>query len=165
MKRRHLAMATLVVLFVATLGLAQGSENKNTASTNIAKPKMSKRAIERALVAKEKALWEMVKQGDVKGFKRNFSPDYAGVYEDGIHTLDAEVKGIGDVKLKSYALSDIKMMMPTSDIAILTYKVNSQGEAQGQDISGDYYCSSVWANRGGKWIAVSHSEVRAAKTH
>lgn len=164
MKRRHLAMATLVVLFVATLGLAQGGENKNAANPATAKPKMSKKAIERALVAKEKALWELVKNNDAKGFRRNFSPDYAGVYEDGIHTLDVEVKGIGDVKLKSYALSDIKMMMPTSDTAILTYKVNSQGEAQGQDISGDYYCSSVWVNRAGKWTAVSHSEVRAAKT-
>ena len=163
MRRRHTVLATLVVLIVATLGFAQGSENKNAANTNSAKPKMSKRAIERSLVAKEKSLWEMVKQGDVKGFKRNFSPDFAGVYEDGIHTLDTDVKGISETKLKSYALSETKMIMPTSDTAILTYKVNAQVEAQGQDVSGDYYCSSTWVNRGGKWIAVSHSEVKAAK--
>jgi hypothetical protein len=156
-------MAALIVLLVATAGFAQGSENKNAANPNSAKPKMSKRAIERTLVAKEKSLWEMVKQGDVKGFKRNFSPDYAGVYEDGIHTLDVEADGISKTKLKAYALSDIKMMLPASDTAILTYKVNSQGEAQGQDFSGDYYCSSVWVNRGGKWIAVAHSEIKAAK--
>ncbi|MFL6213292.1 MAG: nuclear transport factor 2 family protein [Blastocatellia bacterium] len=163
MKRRHTVMATLVVLIVATLGFAQGSENKNAANTNSAKPKMSKKMIERAVVAKEKALWELVKKNDAKGFRKNFSPDFAGVYEDGIHTLDTEVQQIGEVKMKSYALTDIKMMMPTSDIAILTYKVNSQAEAQGQDISGDYYCSSTWVNRGGKWVAVMHSEVKAAK--
>ena len=162
--KRRIAMATWIVLLAATIGLAQGSDNKNTANSNSAKPKMSKKAIERTIVAKEKALWELVKNNDAKGFRRNFSPDYAGVYEDGVHTLDTEVKGIGETKMKSYALSDIKMIMPTSDTAILTYKVNSQAEAQGQDMSGDYYCSSTWVNRGGKWMAVSHSEVKAAKT-
>jgi hypothetical protein len=157
-------MATWVVLLAATIGFAQGSENKNAAGANSAKPKMSKKAVERALVAKEKSLWEMVKNNDAKGFRKNFSPDFAGIYEDGIHSLDTDVQGISQVKMKSYALTDIKMIMPTSDTAILTYKVNSQAEAQGQDISGDYYCSSTWVNRGGKWIAISHSEVRAAKT-
>ncbi|HKP14365.1 MAG TPA: nuclear transport factor 2 family protein, partial [Blastocatellia bacterium] len=142
------------------LGFAQGAENKNAAAAT-AKPKMSKKAIERALVAREKALWELVKKNDPKGFKRNFGTDYVGIYEDGVHTLDVEAEGIGQTKLKSYALSDIKMMMPTGDTAILTYKVNSQGEAQGQEFSGDYYCSSTWANRGGRWVAIAHSEVKA----
>ena len=164
MNRRHLAMAALLVLFVATLGFAQGSDNKNAANANSAKPKMSKKAVERALVAREKALWELVKKNDAKGFKKSFAADYVGVYEDGIHTLDDEVKGAGEAKMKSYALSDIKLTMPTSDTAILTYKVNSQAEVQGQDISGDYYCSSTWVNRGGRWVAIAHSEVKAAKT-
>ncbi len=162
--KRHATIAALIILATATLGFAQGAENKNAGSANTAKPKMSKKAIERTLIAKEKALWDMVKQGDAKSFKRNFSPDFAGVYEDGIHTLDFDAEQIGKTKLKSYTLSDVKVMLPTSDTAILTYKVNSQGDFQGQDISGDYYCSSVWINRGGKWLAVMHSEARAAKT-
>ena len=124
---------------------------------------MSKKAIERSLIAKEKALWEAVKKNDVNGFKRSFSADYVGVYEDGIHTLDVETEQVGEVKLKSYALSDIKMALPASDTAILTYKVNSQGDYKGQDFSGDYYCSSTWVSRGGRWVAVAHSEVKAAK--
>ena len=162
--KRHATIGALIMLAMATLGFAQGAANQNAGNANTAKPKMSKKAVERALIAKEKALWEMVKKGDAKGFRKNFSADYAGVYDDGIHTLDVEADGISQTKLKSYALSDVKMMMPTSDTAILTYKVNSQAEAQGQDISGDYYCSSVWVNRGGKWLAVMHSEAKAAKT-
>ena len=162
MKRRFVAMAALL-LALAALGFAQGAENKNAANTNSAKPKMSKKAIERAVIAKERALWEAVKKNDVKGFKRSFSADYVGVYEDGIHTLDAEAGQIADLKLRAYTLSDIKMAMPSGDTAILTYKVNSQGDYKGQDISGDFYCSSVWVSRGGRWVAVAHSEVKAAK--
>ncbi|MFL6277859.1 MAG: nuclear transport factor 2 family protein [Blastocatellia bacterium] len=163
MKGRLVATAALLVA-LATLGFAQGTENKNTANTNSAKPKMSKKAIERSLIAKEKALWEAVKKNDAKGFKRSFSADYVGVNEGGIHTLDDEVGEIADVKLTAYTLSDIKVAMPSGDTAILSYKVNSQGDYKGQDFSGDSYCSSVWINRGGRWVAVSHSEVKAAKT-
>ena len=164
MKKRQIGFAALILLMMATLGFAQGAENKNAANTNSAKPKMSKKAIERALIAKEKATWEAVKKNDVKGFKRNFSPDFAGVYEDGVHTVDVEAEQIADVKIKEYTLSDIKVALPTGDTAIITYKVNSQGDYKGQDFSGDYYCSSVWVNRGGKWVAVLHTEVKAAKT-
>ena len=164
MKKRQIGFAALILLMMATLGFAQGAENKNAANTNSAKPKMSKKAIERALIAKEKATWEAVKKNDVKGFKRNFSPDFAGVYEDGVHTVDVEAEQIPDVKMKMYTLSDIKVALPTGDTAIITYKVNSQGDYKGQDFSGDYYCSSVWVNRGGKWVAVLHTEVKAAKT-
>jgi hypothetical protein len=163
MEKRQIGFAALILLMMATLGFAQGAENKNAANTNSAKPKMSKKAIERALIAKEKTTWEAVKQNDVKGFKRNFSPDFAGVYEDGFHTVDMEAQQIPDVKMKLYTLSDIKVALPTSDIAIITYKVNSQGDYKGQDFSGDYHCSSVWMNRGGKWLAVLHTEVKAAK--
>src|SRR6059058_2594921 len=99
MKRRFVAIAALL-LALAALGFAQGAENKNAANTNSAKPKMSKKATERALIAKEKATWEAVKKHDVKGFKRNFSPDFAGVYEDGVHTVDVEAEQIADVKIK-----------------------------------------------------------------
>jgi hypothetical protein len=164
MKRRHLAIAALILLTMATLGFAQGADNKNAANTNSAKPKMSKKALERALIAKERSTWEAVKKNDVKGFKRNFSPDFAGVYEDGVHTVDVEAEQIADVKMKAYTLSDIKVALPTGDTAVITYKVNSQGDYKGQDFSGDYHCSSVWVNRGGKWVAVLHTEVKAAKT-
>ena len=163
MKRRLVASAALL-LALATLGFAQGADNKNAANSNSAKPKMSRKATERALIAKEKALWEAVKNNDAKTFRRSFSADYVGVAEDGVHTLDVEVSQISEVKLRSYALSDIKVAMPSSDTAILSYKVNSQGDFKGQDFSGDYYCSSVWVNRGGRWVAAAHSEVRAAKT-
>jgi hypothetical protein len=164
MKRRHLAIAALILLTMATVGFAQGADNKNAANTNSAKPKMSKKALERALIAKERSTWEAVKKNDVKGFKRNFSPDFAGVYEDGVHTVDVEAEQIADVKMKAYTLSDIKVALPTGDTAVITYKVNSQGDYKGQDFSGDYHCSSVWVNRGGKWVAVLHTEVKAAKT-
>src|ERR1044071_9143671 len=63
--KRHATIAALIILAMAALGFAQGAENKN-ANANAAKPKMSKKAVERALIAKEKALWEAVKKGDIK---------------------------------------------------------------------------------------------------
>lgn len=163
MKRRLVALFVLVLAF-ATFGFAQGTENKNTANSNSAKPKMSKKAIERALIAKEKALWEAVKQGDAKSFRKSFSADYTAVAEDGTHGIDTEVEQIADVKMQSYALSDIKVTLPAGNTAVLAYKVTVQSAFKGQDISGDYYCLSVWVNRAGRWVAVAHSEVKAAKT-
>jgi Domain of unknown function (DUF4440) len=164
MKRRNLAAAMQLLTLMATLGFAQGADNKNAANTNSAKPKMSKKAIERALITREKATWEAVKKNDVKTFRRYMVADYVAVDDGGVHTLDVEVGLIPDVKIRAYTLSDVKVTLPASDTAIVTYKVNSQGDYKGEDFSGDYVCSSVWVNRGGTWLAALHTEVRAAKT-
>lgn len=165
MNRRQAGIAAVMLLMMVTLGFAQGAEKKTTAAKpGGAKSKMSGKPSHEALIAKEKALWEAVKNGDAKGFKREFIADYAGVNQDGVHTLDDDVRQIGIVKLRSYSLSDLKVALPASDAAVLTYKATVQGDYQGQDFSGDYYCLSVWVKRGGKWVAAAHSEVKAAKT-
>ena len=160
--RRQAGIAAVMLLVMTTLGFAQGAEKKSAAKAG-GKSKTGGKPSHEALIAREKALWEAVKNGDAKGFKREFIADYAGVNEDGVHSLDDDVRQIGIVKLRSYSLNDLKVALPAGGTAVLTYKATVQGDYQGQDFSGDYYCMSVWVSRGGKWVAAAHSEVRAAK--
>jgi len=161
--RRQAGIAAVMLLVMTTLGFAQGAQNKAAAKAGGGKSKAGGKPSHEALIAREKTLWEAVKNGDAEGFKKEFIADYAGVNEDGVHTLEEDVKPIGTVKLRSYSLNDIKVALPATGTAVLTYKATVQGDYQGHDFSGDYYCMSVWVSRGGKWAAAAHSEVRAAK--
>jgi len=69
------------------------------------------------------------------------------------------IKGITgmDCDVKSYSLSDFKLNMPSSNVALLTYKGTAEGTCGGTAIP-VAWASSLFVNRGGKWYAYSHQE-------
>ena len=132
--------------------------------TKAAKPKgkaMSQSLPAKALINRETALWEIVKNKQVDAFRKYYADNYRGVSSDGVKDINQEVEGVRNVDLRDYSLTDTKVVFPNKDTAVLTYKVTVEGSYQGQDISGVYYASSVWVNEGGKWLAILHAEAKA----
>ena len=113
------------------------------------------------LIEREKAVWETLKNKQFDAFRQYYADDFRSVSEDGVHDIKQEMEGARNVDLKSYSLTDLKVLTPNEGTAIVTFKVAIQGSYQGQDISGAYYASSVWVNRGGKWLAILYTEVKA----
>ena len=164
--KKYLPLAVTLLVF-AGAALAQDVPRpvvaKPAAATSpTPKPAMSKAQIQRNLIATEKKLWEAWKNKDAKPFKATLAADGIMVGESGTADKAAAIKGITsmDCDVKSYSLSDFKLNMPSSNVALLTYKGTVEGTCGGVAIP-PVWSSSLFVNRGGKWYAYSHQESTA----
>ena len=55
----------------------------------------------------------------------------------------------------------MKVVFPSSDVAVITYKTTIQLTSEGKDMSGTYNSGSIWVKKGGKWLEVFHTEAKA----
>ena len=106
----------------------------------------------------EKSAWEAYKNKQADAFKGLMSKDYYGVYAEGMKTLDGETVDMAKSDLREYSFSDIRVVFPHPQMAVMIYKVKVQATAEGKDISGTYNSGSVWIQQGGKWVGAFHTE-------
>jgi hypothetical protein len=99
MKRLSLTLSILFLTAFACPCLAQTTDANKNATKTEAKP-MSKAAVQAALVAKEKSLWEAFKKKDAKPFERNLSADSLQIDVSGLATKADAVKGLADCDVK-----------------------------------------------------------------
>jgi hypothetical protein len=73
----------------------------------------------------------------------------------------------GSMVIKSFELSDMNVVFPTDQAAVLTYRVKQSIAERGKQelINQEMADSSVWLQKDGKWLCVMHTEtpVDAAK--
>ena len=155
---KEFVIAGVSLLLLISSGFGQ-SEMKKAAGPK--SKTVSQSPPDNLIIAREKEVWEVVKNRQLDKYRTYYASNFSAVYSDGVKSHDQEAEGVLKVELKSYALSETKVVFPNRDTPVLTYKVTVQGNYQGQDISGSYYCSSVWVKDGGKWLAALHTEVKA----
>jgi hypothetical protein len=149
MKKRFILFCVTFIA-AAPICFAQASPSKSDKSASK----------ETAITDLEKSAWEAYKNKQADAFKKLLSKDYCGVYADGIKTLDTEVADMAKTDLRDYSFADMKVVFPSADIAVITYKVTQQAISAGQDVSGAYNSAGVWMKRGGKWLGVFHTETK-----
>lgn len=154
---KNLNMKKQFILFCVTLIAAAPI---CFAQASPAKPAKSA-SNEKAITDLEKSAWESYKSKQADAFKKLMSQDYCGAYADGVKTLDMEVADMAKTDLRDYSLADMKVVFPSADVAVITYKTTMQETSEGKDMSGTYTSSSVWVKKGGKWLGVFHTEVKA----
>jgi hypothetical protein len=148
------------VALLAMISLCFGQADINKAAKTKGKA-MNQSLPHNALIDREKALWEIVKNKQVEAYKTYYADNFSAVYSDGVKDINQEVEGVRIVDLKDYSLTETKVVFPNKVTAVLTYKVTVHGSFKGEDISGVYYASSVWVKQGGKWLAILHTEAKA----
>jgi hypothetical protein len=116
---------------------------------------------EKVITDLEKSAWESYKNKHADTFKKLMSEDYRGAYAEALKTLDMEVADMAKTDLRDYSLADMKVVFPSADVAVITYKATIQETSEGKDMSGTYNSASVWVKKGGKWLGVFHTELKA----
>ena len=116
---------------------------------------------ETAITDLEKSAWESYKNKQADTFKKLMSQDYCGAYANALKTLDTEVADMAKADLRDYSLADMKVVFPSTDVAVVTYKATIQETFGGKDMSGTYNTASVWVKNGEKWLEVLHTELKA----
>jgi hypothetical protein len=113
-----------------------------------------------AIEAKEKAAWQAFKDKKSDDFKKLLSPNFVGVYADGVYTLQKQLDAMQKWDMKSFSLSDSNVVMTDADTAIVTCKAKVEGTFGGQDMSGTYNSGSIWQMKDGKWHVIYHSDMK-----
>ena len=132
------------------------SMNANTAATNTAAETTAAATTavsEADHIAREKQVWEMLKKKDYDGFASMLADDQVEVSSSGVNDKAGTVAGVKNGDFSTASLSDFKVVKLDDDAVLVTYLVKS---TEAGSNPGGYRESTVWVNRGGKWLAVFH---------
>ena len=149
--KKQFILFCVTLIAVAPVCFAQASPAKSAKSASN----------ETAITDLEKSAWQAYKNKQGDAFKKLMSRDYCGDYAEGSKNLDGEVADMAKTDLREYSLADIKVVFPSTEVAVITYKTTMQETSEGKDMSGTYNSASVWVKKGGKWLGVFHTEVKA----
>ena len=111
------------------------------------------------IIAKEKQLWDALKNRDYEAFGKMLSSDNVYISSDVVGGKDATVNGVRNFAPTEVKLSDWKTVVLDADAAVVTYTVDARGTSGGQPIPpGALRASTAWVKRGGEWLAVYHQD-------
>lgn len=148
--RKNLPLVIVAFFVAATLCIAQtgaSSKSKNAGGSNL----------EQMIIDKARESWVAYKNRDVAAIKALTAEEYVAYTLQGPATLQQDIDNIGKLTIESYTIDDPKVTMATKDVAILRYKCDLKGSADGKPLK-PVYATEVWVNRGGKWQIISYQE-------
>jgi hypothetical protein len=107
----------------------------------------------------ENRSWEATKNKDIKSLRSLCAQDYVAIISDGSRlTLEDFIALFPVFEVKSYKLSDMRVLPIGPDVAILVYKAKTQTAILGMTVKEDTQHSSTWARRDGEWRNVFYQE-------
>jgi hypothetical protein len=156
--KRHLPLAAILVLALASLSFAQEPTPSPTPKKPSA-PRVTKAQLQKQIVDMETALWNAWKAKDPKPFETHLAADTVMVGEQGVSGKGTIAKDITSMpcEVKSFTLSDWKLTKFGANHALITYKGVADGTCMGQPIP-TTWASSLWVKRKGTWQAAFHQE-------
>ena len=109
-------------------------------------------------IANEKIVWDLFKSKNYDGFAALLDPTFVELESTSFYDKAAAVKGVAEFDASQFDLSEWKSVKLDNDAALVTYLVKPK------DPKGDTERrTSIWANRGGKWLAMLHVGTPVAK--
>ena len=74
----------------------------------------------------------------------------------------AEVmKNVGGFRLTDFTMEDVKFLQVSDKAGLISYKLTEKGVTHGKEFTAIVYVSSIWAERGGKWVCEFSQETAA----
>jgi len=127
----------------------------------------SAQTVDRAAAAKqieanERAVNAAFAKGDAATLKKHLAAEGLSLEAAGAMTVPAMLEMLPQMKVESWAIDTCKVMWVNDTTAVATYRWTGKGSFAGQPISSPTWASTVWAHRGGNWVAVFHQETTAA---
>ena len=157
--KRQFILCCISLVGAASICVSQESPSPSPSPSPF---KTLRSATKEATIAKlEKSITDAFKNKQAKAFKDYLAPEFSAIDAEGVKDADAEIEDMKKTDLSNYSFADMKVTLLSPKMAIATYKVTTQSTSSGRDTSGTYYAATVWNKRGGKWLAVLHTLVKA----
>jgi hypothetical protein len=157
--RIAVALAFGLQLAAAHDAVAQGAVTKKPAAAPSA-------AVSNAVVAQEQSIYDAIARSDTVAFNKALGRDFIYVDENGAMrwSLDKTSTIFAECGLGTGWTMDKPMTTEIgTDLVVLTYSASAKAECKGKPAPSPVNAMSVWQRRGGRWVAVAHSETPAAK--
>jgi hypothetical protein len=159
---------TLVLALIVVAACAAPPTNRDAAvdtNRNANRPADAAPAITEAdAIAKEKAIWDAIKNKDYAGFEGMLADNFLEVLPDGVMDRAGSLAGVKQFEPSEVNFSDWKFQSIDKDLFLVVYTVSVKGKFAGEEVPSDpVRSSSVWVHRGGKWLGAFHQECPVAK--
>jgi hypothetical protein len=150
----------LVIVSMLIVAVACAAPPTNTPSNaNVATAPAAVAMTEADAIAKEKAIWDSIKNKDYEAFGNMLADDQLEVMGEAVNDKAGSLAGIKDFEPTEVNFSDWKFLSIDKDAYVITYTANVKGKYKGKDFPAESdRASSAWVNRGGKWLAIYHQE-------
>ncbi|MEM9658681.1 MAG: nuclear transport factor 2 family protein [Planctomycetota bacterium] len=115
--------------------------------------------LEQELVAQEKQLIDAIAKQDRAKLTEMLDQQYYSVDHLGrLETVEL-LSQLDEVAITHYAISEIKALSASPEVAILTYKYVWSGVENGAEVKdATSYATSTWAKRDGMWKSIFYQE-------
>ena len=122
-------------------------------------------AVGNSVVAQEQALYDAIARSDTAAFNKAVGRAFVYVSQEGAvqWALANTATILGCALGSGWTLDNPKTTEVGSDLVVLTYSASTNSTCNGQPIPSPVNALSVWQRRGGRWVAVAHSETPARK--
>jgi hypothetical protein len=157
--KREFILCCFSLVVAASICFGQESPSPTPSATPF---KTLRSATKEATIVKlEKSITDAYKNKQTKSFREYLAPEFSAVDAEGVKDAAAKIADMQKTDLSNYSFADMKVTLLSPKMAVATYKVTTQSTSSGRDTSGSYYAATVWNKRGGKWLAVLHTFVKA----
>ena len=100
------------------------------------------------------------KKKNTEPFARILADDFTEITASGqMVNKTAVLESIPNMTIESYTITDVATRL-LGDIAVMTFRSTARVTYQGNDLSGEYRESAVWARRDGRWQMVAAQVTR-----
>lgn len=116
------------------------------------------------VLAKVRAVLDAVGKPDTAAFNRALGSDFVFVNTGGAILWERAKASSGILQCSpgQWTIENPATTRVGNDLVVLTYTSSGDVTCGGQKLPSPIYSMSVWQMRGGKWVAVAHSETPAA---
>jgi hypothetical protein len=137
----------------------EATTSTNTA-TNSSAPTMSMPS-DAEVISREKSVWESLKTKDYGRFSSQLAENQIEVTEDGVVDKAGTLESVKSFDLTEVNFSDWRVVTLDPDLVVTTYKVSVKAKEKDKELPlTDFWESTAWVNRDGKWQAIYHQGTR-----
>jgi hypothetical protein len=127
------------------------------AAIGLAKPE----SLQQQIVAKERQGLDALKVGNYDEFAGLTADDAVFVDSHGPATKAEVMTNTREFRLSDYSMEDVRFEPLSGKSGLIAYKITETGTSHGKSFSAKAYVSSIWAERGGKWVCLFSQETVA----
>jgi hypothetical protein len=158
MKKILVIIAALIVA-AACAAPPTNREAAPPANANVATAPSAAALTEADAIAKEKAIWDTIKNKDYEAFGNMLDEHQVEVTSEAVYDKAGSIATVKGFEPSEVTFSDWKFLPIDKDAFLVIYAVAVKGKYQGKDFPLESArASSAWVNRAGKWLAFYHQE-------
>lgn len=110
----------------------------------------------------ERRFWQAMVDMDIDAAISLLDDESVSVSGWGIHHFSPagyrDMALAGNARITFFKFSDERVIFPTPDVAIASYKANQSFIMDGKTHDMTVYDTTTWVRKNGKWVASAHTE-------